>query len=295
MTTFFIILFISLGIAYLIKKYEDKKYIDKSYKNTKIYNNYRKANNKINTNWNDMYKKDNDNNSTSQSVSDIAIYFNISSKNLNTILEKLQWQEKSGKWTIPTKKGIEQGAEEKYNARTKQKYIMWDIQIKYNKEVLNEVKKIKENIDTKDKATNQYDTIKKATNKMTNKEKKEKGDNYEEYIANFFKKNGYYVWEHGKEKGVKDNSIDLLIKKENYIYFVQCKNWEKWKINHKEVKATRTDIREYLQKNKEFFNIIKSYEQKILYVTSKECLTAGAYKYIEENNEILEYKVIPVE
>lgn len=123
----------------------------------------------------------------------------------------------------------------------------------------------------------------------------EKGKNYEEYIANYFRENGYYVWEHGKEKGMKDSSIDLIIKKEEYIYFVQCKNWEKWKIDHKEVKATRTDVREYLKNNGGFYNLVKNYKQKILYVTSKDCLTAGAYTYIEENKEILEYKVIPME
>lgn len=122
-----------------------------------------------------------------------------------------------------------------------------------------------------------------------------KGKDYEEYIANYFRENGYYVWEHGKEKGVKDSSIDLIIKNEEYIYFVQCKNWEKWKIDHKEVKATRTDVREYLKSNEEFYNMIKNYKQKILYITSKDCLTKGAYTYIEENREILEYQVIPME
>ncbi len=136
------------------------------------------------------------------------------------------------------------------------------------------------------------DTRKK---RMTDAEKKEKGDEYEKYIADFFRKNGYYVWEHGKEKGMQDSSIDLIIKREEYIYFVQCKNWERWKIDHKEVKATRTDVRDYLKSNEEFYNMIKNYKQKILYVTSKNCLTAGAYTYIEENKEILEYKVIPME
>jgi Holliday junction resolvase-like predicted endonuclease len=125
--------------------------------------------------------------------------------------------------------------------------------------------------------------------------KKEKGNEYENYVANFFREQGYYVWEHGKEKGVQDSSIDLIVKRDENIYFIQCKNWEKWKIDHKEVKATRTDVRDYLKNNESFYNIIKNYKQKILYVTSKECLTTGAYKYIEENKDILEYQVIPIE
>ncbi len=141
---------------------------------------------------------------------------------------------------------------------------------------------------------NQKNTYTEDRKKDIYQDNVEKGKNYEEYIANYFRENGYYVWEHGKEKGMKDSSIDLIIKRENYIYFVQCKNWEKWKIDHKEVKATRTDVREYLKDNGEFYNLVKNYKQKILYVTSKDCLTAGAYTYIEENKEILEYQVIPM-
>jgi restriction system protein len=125
-------------------------------------------------------------------------------------------------------------------------------------------------------------------------EKIKKGKEYEEYIAKFFREQNYTVWEHGKEKGKKDSSIDLFIKKDKYIYFVQCKNWENWKINHKEVKATRMDVREYLKENKEFWNLIKNYEMKILYITPKECLTKGAYTYIQENKNIVEYQVIPM-
>lgn len=156
----------------------------------------------------------------------------------------------------------------------------------------------KDNIDLhKNNKTNGYNSLYKNNKKkpMTRKEKKEKGDMYETYVANFFKKSGYTIWEHGKEKGVKDSSIDLIVKKEQYIYFIQCKNWETWKINHKEIKATRTDIREYLKENQIFWKLIKDYKYKLLYVTPKECLTKGAYEYIKENNDIVEYQVIPIE
>ena len=53
-------------------------------------------------------------------------------------------------------------------------------------------------------------------------------------------------------------------------------------------------VREYLKNNKEFWNLIKDYQMKILYVTPKKCLTKSAYKYIEENKEIVEYQVIPI-
>jgi len=206
----------------------------------------------------------------------IAEHFNISARELNKIFEELEWIYKKDRWWLATELGEKQGAKEYYDVKRKTKYIKWDSNVKNNNELINKISKKQ-----------------KIKQKITNKEKKEKGDIYEEYIANFFREQGYVVWEHGKEKGVQDSSIDLIIKKEQYIFFVQCKNWDKWKINHKEVKATRTDVREYLKKNQVLWNLIKDYKTKILYITPKECLTKGAYTYIKENNDIVEYQIIP--
>jgi len=131
--------------------------------------------------------------------------------------------------------------------------------------------------------------------KMTYKEKKEKGDKYEKFVASYFKKQGYYVWEHGKDKGVEDSGVDLFMRKDEYIYFVQCKDWENWKLDHNTVQAIQTKIRNFLKKEEPLRKLTNGYNQKILYVTSKRCLTAGAYRYIEENSEILEYQVVPIE
>jgi len=154
---------------------------------------------------------------------------------------------------------------------------------------------LKEKVLKKEEEIDLYPLHKKPTKKMTYKEKVEKGKRYETYIANYFKEQGYYVWEHGKEKGKKDKSIDLFVRKENHAYFIQCKDWARWKIKDKEIKATRTDVREYLKENKEFWKLIKEKDIKILYVTSKECLTKGAYRYIQENKEIIELEVIPID
>jgi len=219
--------------------------------------------------------------------STIAKEFNISATELNQIFKDLDWAKKQGRWWVATKSGLNHGAKEEYNPKNKQKYIKWNNNIKHNHELISMIKKLKQ--EKKENISKP-----KNTNKLSNIKKKQKGDKYEEYIADFFRNLEYTVWEHGKEKGVEDSSIDLFIKKEKHIYFVQCKNWEKWKINHKEVKATRTDVREYLKNNQEFWNLIKNYHMKILYVTPKRCLTKSAYKYIEENKEIVEYQVIPI-
>ena len=239
----------------------------------------KKNNNKYNKPKRKSEYTNNINKPTLMSVSDIAIYFNISAGQLNTILEELQWQEKSGKWIIATRAGEWQGAKEKYNTRSKQKYILWDSKIKNNQKVINAVKELKTNNITKNK-------------KMSNEEKKKKGDIYEEYISNFFREQGYYVWEVGKEKGVKDSGVDIFVKKGNIIYFVQCKNWETWKLNHNTVQAIQTKVRNFMKQEKGLTKLANGFKKKILYVTPNKCLTKGAYKYIEENSDILEYQVI---
>lgn len=79
------------------------------------------------------------------------------------------------------------------------------------------------------------------------------------------------------------------------MYFIQCKNWDKWKISQRHIKATRQDVREFILKTPLFKEMLKGNESKILYVTSQECLTAGAWRYIQENKEIVDYQVIPYE
>ena len=217
------------------------------------------------------------------STAQLAKYFNIKTKDLTKILIDLDWIEQEGKWSILLRAGEQNGGKQEYNAKIKQKYILWDENIKNNYELKTEVTKLQKIIESK------------KPKKMTKQEKLEKGAIYEAYVAEFFRQQGYYVWEHGKEKGVKDSNIDLFVKKDRDIYFIQCKNWATWKINHNTVKATRTDVREYLKTNKEFFKIIKDYKLKILYVVSKECLTKSAYTYIEENKDIVDYQVIPFE
>ena len=274
MINLIIFLIFILFIIYIQKKIE---------KETKK-NSYKKYKKKQHKTTQTKQKKEKKMNTTN-----IAKHFNISARELNKIFEELQWIYKKDRWWLTTKLGKEKGAKEYYDVKTKTKYIKWEPSIKNNTELINKIynKKPKQNENIG------YGNFQQKT-KITNTEKKEKGNEYEKYIADFFRKQNYYVWEHGKEKGVKDSSIDLIVKKDKYIYFVQCKNWEKWKINHKEVKATRMDVREYLKKEKNLWNLIKDYQSKILYVTPKECLSKSAYTYIKENSNIVEYQVIPI-
>ena len=221
---------------------------------------------------------------TYNSVSDIAIYFNISSRELNKVLSQLKWAEKQDKWWIATQLGIENGAKQEYNARSKQKFITWDIKIKKNIKLINTIKNLKT-------VNNPIKEI-KTTKKTTYKEKVDKGKAYEEFIAKYYEQLGYYVWEHGKDKGVKDNGIDLIAKKKTEILFIQCKNWSadsSYKITHEKLKSTRQDVSDYIEKNP----IFKDYIRRIIYILSNDVLHKSAYHYLEEQKNNIECQIIP--
>ncbi|MBU3940007.1 restriction endonuclease [bacterium] len=121
-----------------------------------------------------------------------------------------------------------------------------------------------------------------------------KGDEYEKFVAEHFRKEGYYVWEHGQEKGKQDGGIDLFIKKGKDTYFVQCKNWENWKINHDTVQAVQTKVRNYMTENPNLTKLLNGNSKKILYVMPKPLLTKSAYAYIKTQPEILDFRIIPM-
>ena len=225
-------------------------------------------------------------------ATEIANHFNISVRKLNEIFEKLEWATKEKKNWIATDKGIVNGAKQLNFRGTK--YIEWNEETKSKFELISSIKELKENVEIKEVVEEVKKDIIKDTKpkKMTNKEKKEKGDKYEEYIANHFRDQGYYVLEHGKEKGVEDGGIDLFAKNDKYFYFIQCKDWETSKINDKSIKATQTDVSNYKEKNPLLTELLKDYETKIIYITSKDCLDSGAKRYIKENSNIFEYRVI---
>ena len=167
-------------------------------------------------------------------VTQIAQHFKIEPAELNTIFASLKWSYKKDKWWIATEQGIAKGAKQLYHTASKTKYLKWDESIKKDFELIRAVKEFKEN--------QQF----KATTP------KEKGNRYEAFIADHYRRLGYVVWEHGKEKGRKDRGIDLIVKKGKEVTFIQCKNWKestRFKIDHKEVKASRTEAKAFMKEN----------------------------------------------
>ena len=210
-------------------------------------------------------------------VKQIAEHFQTTQININNALIKSSLAEQKGKWWIATAKGIKAGAEQKYNAKTKQKYILWSKRILINEEIIG-------NIEIKPKRTSY-------------KEKVIKGKQYEEYVAKYYTEKGYTVWEHGKDKGRKDGGIDLIVKKDRELILIQCKNWQedgKWKITHEHIKRLRTEGRDIVEDNP----IFKSYESKVRFTISGNFIHNSAIKYIEEaqkKGKHVDYEILKME
>ncbi len=131
----------------------------------------------------------------------------------------------------------------------------------------------------------------KESTKTSYQDKKIRGDEYEEYIAEHYRTQGCHVIEHGKEKGVKDGGIDLIAKLGNEVILIQCKDWNEnnsHKIDHKDIKVLRTDANDFLEKNP----IYKNYEIKLRYTLSGDFLHKSAEKYMEECKEDISCEII---
>ena len=123
------------------------------------------------------------------------------------------------------------------------------------------------------------------------KKNKKDGALYEEYISDIYRKDGYSVIEHGKEQGVKDGGIDIIAKKEKELLFIQCKDWNiknKYRIGKKEIQYTRMNVRDYIEKKP----LYKSYDWKIVYITSDNILSKSALYIIKEHKDEISSRVL---
>lgn len=59
-----------------------------------------------------------------------------------------------------------------------------------------------------------------------NLENKARGDKFEEQVAEYYKNEGYNVWNRSKSMGFQDRGIDLVAFKNNEVLLIQCK-WRK--------------------------------------------------------------------
>ena len=130
-------------------------------------------------------------------------------------------------------------------------------------------------------------------NKKMYKDNVRKGRDYELFITDYFRKQGYQIKPFGILNGRKDKGIDVIIKKEKEITLIQCKNWKadsSYKIKHKHLKEFIGNTTAFLENNKEK---AEGYIIKRMFVTSNDVLDNSARHFLSDNNSILEHKVIP--
>jgi len=119
-----------------------------------------------------------------------------------------------------------------------------------------------------------------------------KGKKFEQIVKKYFEKQGYKVIDNSALKGKKDEGIDLIAideAKSEYLC-IQCKNWEKRKINHNHIKQFLSDYILYLKKHK--VEVIKYKKRKFILAIPDRILTKAAYARIKENVDIINYKII---
>ena len=164
---------------------------------------------------------------------------------------------------------------------------------KYENQIAIDKKRLSDN---NEEPINLYNSIKKNSSSLNRKQMYKdnikKGKEYELFIIDYFKKQGYQIKPFGILYGKNDKGIDVIIKKNKEITLIQCRNWKKdssYKIKHKHLKEFLGNTTAFLDNNKEK---AEGYIIKRMYITSNDVLDNSA-KHFLKNNSILEHRVIP--
>ena len=132
-------------------------------------------------------------------------------------------------------------------------------------------------------------TYKKS--KLNKKDKKAKGDMYEKYIAEYFRKENYIVDERGLRLGRLDKGIDLVANFKDISILIQCKNFEEnVMVNHSIVKRFNENCLNFVKENN-----LKQDKVKFLFVLpSKKSLKQFSIKYFGAKDNRCQYEIIKI-
>lgn len=144
--------------------------------------------------------------------------------------------------------------------------------------------------------TNQYNTHNnpfKSQNKYNHDYEvkahyKQKGSRYEYKIKCFYESMGYTVYPQGYIHGYNDKGIDLIAYKNNEVHLVQCKCYSK-PPKQELLRIFMGDCELYIQNNS------SKLQDKIIhrdFVTSCKTKDYGVTKFLEENNNLINYLII---
>ena len=124
------------------------------------------------------------------------------------------------------------------------------------------------------------------------KRNKQKGDEYEFFVANLYKDDGYKIYMNGYNKGFKDEGIDIIAHKGNEALLIQCKNWKN-PPKQRDLKVFIADCDLYIQKNQKY---LKNKKIRKIFATSCPQMDGGVGVYLQKYNAMnavkIEYKQI---
>lgn len=124
------------------------------------------------------------------------------------------------------------------------------------------------------------------------KRNKQKGDEYEFFVANLYKDDGYKIYMNGYNNGFKDEGIDIIAHKGNEALLIQCKNWKN-PPKQRDLKVFIADCDLYIQKNQKF---LKNKKIRKIFATSCPQMDGGVGVYLQKYNAMnavkIEYKQI---
>lgn len=118
-----------------------------------------------------------------------------------------------------------------------------------------------------------------------------KGKKYEFFVGNHFKKKGYKIYYQGINKSFLDGGIDLIAYKNKEVLLIQCKNWEKWKIDKELLNKFDKDCEKYIKTN---INKLINKEIKKIFIVSKNNATREAKNMLFETKNNIDFLHIPM-
>jgi len=198
------------------------------------------------------------------SATELAKFFSIEPRQLNQILTNMKWiKKKHYIWWTATTLGKKHGAVEYYNKKSRVRYVYWKKEIMQNQELL---------------ATIQQTVRTYIDNNL-----------YENFIKEYYTKQGYTVWHHSKDKthAAKNRNITLIAKKQQQILLIHCRD-NQLDISVDELKNFQKQRDEFQKTNPVFAN----YRLSLHYIMSGFFLTEDAYEYIETNSDDITYEVL---
>lgn len=122
--------------------------------------------------------------------------------------------------------------------------------------------------------------------------KNKKGADYEFYIMQFYRNEGYNVFPNGYIKGFEDEGVDLIAHNDETkeTILIQCKNW-KYRAELKDITKFYNDCKNYQKKHKHYLN--GRYVRKV-FVISNEIENLEIDNFLKKINNEIEFLNVPI-